>query len=332
VIPKELILAKLLEVVSKVTGLLLTRSQLRKQVELDVYRIKELSEAVNSTRGLNVSVSYDKDGLKIEQSDNATPEVRLVQRAAVREQVLQIERQRNVEKVLELSAQTIEAEEFKSEPTEEVSDDWLNSFFDKCQDFSDEQMQQLWARVLVGEISRPNSFSMRTLETLKVISKAEAQLFERFAQYALVEIFAGPYVHNYGRALVPVADRKGHAAGLSYDQITELVDAGLIGAGGELIQFSLQDFDFEWTQVYKWGSKAIVSKRSQKKPNGKIQFYKLTDVGKELLSIVEIKNHGPAETAISKGLEPCSATLELSDDWQLVEGNFEWKTTKLLIQ
>jgi hypothetical protein len=38
---------------------------------------------------------------------------------------------------------------------ENVEDDWIANFFDKCRLISDEQMQSLWARILAGEANSP---------------------------------------------------------------------------------------------------------------------------------------------------------------------------------
>ena len=40
---------------------------------------------------------------------------------------------------------------------------WTSSYSEAAQDISDEGMQELWARVLAGEVTRPGSTSVRTL-------------------------------------------------------------------------------------------------------------------------------------------------------------------------
>ncbi len=46
-------------------------------------------------------------------------------------------------------------------------------------------MQQLWARVLAGEITRQGPFSFRTLELIKNLSQQETELFQKISEFVL---------------------------------------------------------------------------------------------------------------------------------------------------
>lgn len=69
----------------------------------------------------------------------------------------------------------------KIKPKEEIRDD--NDFFwnaiehAKC--VSSEGMQELIAKILAGEYITPGSYSMHTLQTLKMLGKNELELFEK---------------------------------------------------------------------------------------------------------------------------------------------------------
>jgi len=58
---------------------------------------------------------------------------------------------------------------------ESISDDWLTNFFEKCRRISNEEMHNIWAQVLAGEVNKPGSFSARTINFLSTISPAEAK-------------------------------------------------------------------------------------------------------------------------------------------------------------
>jgi len=66
-----------------------------------------------------------------------------------------------------------------------IDPDWLNRFFNSVEDISNEQMQYLWGKILAGEIKKPNTFSMRTLNLLKNLTQNEADLFKRISPYIL---------------------------------------------------------------------------------------------------------------------------------------------------
>ena len=67
-------------------------------------------------------------------------------------------------------------EEF-SEDTE-MDNDWLNHLEEYAEKASSERMQDLWARVLAGEIRKPQSFSLMTLRFLSELDQKIATLFE----------------------------------------------------------------------------------------------------------------------------------------------------------
>src|SRR5690606_25427708 len=65
---------------------------------------------------------------------------------------------------------------------EPLDEDWKTRFFNIAEDISNEEMQSLWGKILAGEIKQPKSYSLRTLELLKNLSKEEAEVFTKFAQ------------------------------------------------------------------------------------------------------------------------------------------------------
>jgi hypothetical protein len=60
---------------------------------------------------------------------------------------------------------------------ENMEDDWITNFFDKCRIISDAEMQSLWAKVLAGEANSPGSYSKRTVNFLASLDKKDASLF-----------------------------------------------------------------------------------------------------------------------------------------------------------
>ena len=61
----------------------------------------------------------------------------------------------------------------------QVDHDWTARFFSDVQDVSSEQFQDLWAKVLAGEVERPRSTSIKTLGILRNLDKENADLFRR---------------------------------------------------------------------------------------------------------------------------------------------------------
>lgn len=74
----------------------------------------------------------------------------------------------------------IEGEMVSNEP---VSNDWTNRFFSIVEDISDETLHDIWGRILANEVKHPNSYSLRTLDLLRNITKEEAELFVKASQF-----------------------------------------------------------------------------------------------------------------------------------------------------
>ena len=94
----------------------------------------------------------------------------LAQRAERRLQ-MQTERQQiNLEKIM-LLAQDYCPEHVSAQ---DVDPDWFQQYCELVLDVSNGNMQQLWAKILAGEIASPGKFSLKTLHTLKRMSYKEA--------------------------------------------------------------------------------------------------------------------------------------------------------------
>lgn len=68
-------------------------------------------------------------------------------------------------------------------PVENMADDWIANFFDKCRIVSDEDMQNLWSRILAGEANSPGSFSRKTVNMLADMDKSDAVLFANLCRF-----------------------------------------------------------------------------------------------------------------------------------------------------
>ncbi|GFH88758.1 MULTISPECIES: DUF2806 domain-containing protein [Bacteroides] len=87
----------------------------------------------------------------------------------------------NVKSVVEKATlHFTEGEKVSDEP---VNTDWTNRFFSIVEDISDETLQDIWGRILAGEVKQPNSFSLRTLDLLRNVTKEEAELFVKASRF-----------------------------------------------------------------------------------------------------------------------------------------------------
>jgi len=115
------------------------------------------------------------------------------------------------------------------ESTPEISDDWLNSFREQASTKTSQEMQILFGKILAGEICRPASFSIRTVQIMGQLDSRTANLFRKLCSLA-ISLKLENVVLN-----VRVASLGGNAAqnslleyGLQFESLNILQEYGLI--------------------------------------------------------------------------------------------------------
>lgn len=86
------------------------------------------------------------------------------------------------------------------ETAKPVEEDWLNLYNSFAEKASSESLRDMWARVLAGEIRKPGSFSLSTLQFISVMDKETAE--------AIKEVFPwvvdGEYLLRESRDYLPI--------------------------------------------------------------------------------------------------------------------------------
>jgi hypothetical protein len=142
----------------------------------------------------------------------------LQRRALTRFIIEEAKKQGNIEAITEKAIPLLED---KSKP-QEMENDWVTNFFDKCRLISDADMQQLWARVLAGEANAPNSYSKRTVNFLSSLDKLDADVFTNLCTFQWL----------IGDEIVPIIVDHENAIyakhGIFFSSLTHLDSIGLI--------------------------------------------------------------------------------------------------------
>lgn len=139
----------------------------------DSYRIKKLTDVASSLISESNEVVITNESFELRLKENKI-EARAIE-AIVRDEVY---KQINLDSIVTKALQLIENKKNISE--EPVDIDWMRRFIHISKNISNEEMQNLWAQILSNEVSHPNSYSLRTLETLRTMSANEAKLYSRF--------------------------------------------------------------------------------------------------------------------------------------------------------
>lgn len=82
-------------------------------------------------------------------------------------------------------AEDILANDSQIPPERPIDDDWLFTWRDLAGKVSTEDLQRLWGGILAGEVKSPGTYSIRTLEFLRGLSKSEAEQISQLARYVV---------------------------------------------------------------------------------------------------------------------------------------------------
>lgn len=333
-IGKVLPIDKLIDVVSISVGRLSKTYFDKKDVETKAFEIKKLAEAraeemkiiANSvkenfqiTGGIDykaekIYISSPKEIIaKPEDLEISIPEeLELSERTTNRMDFQQNKRQLNIETVTAFAA-----DELINEPpidNNPIDEDWTTRFFNIVEDISNEEMQILWGKILAGEITHPKSYSLRTLEILKNISKEEAEVFMKFAQ---AKVISNDKHFIYNQDNGKFLEEK---FGITFSERLLMTELGLIASENNL-EFSLvPTLQDKHTIIFYYGSKGIVFYRGENVPKQPIKVLLLTKTGIELSKLISQKTDNEYIRKICLSFDHENVKIEYGDLIKLPNG------------
>ena len=130
-------------------------------------------------------------------------------------------RQDNIESITEKAIPQLTS----SSTPQDMDNDWIMNFFDKCRIVSDDDMQLLWARILSSEANSPGTFSRRTVNSLGSLDKSDAQLFIKLCGFVLL-LDNDPSSFVYDTQASIYNDQQ-----INYSSLAHLDDIGLVSFG-----------------------------------------------------------------------------------------------------
>ncbi len=252
---------KLIDVVSKAIGTIYEPRQIVRKAEAEAK-----AESIKEIEHAKTKAIIEGNTEKAEYLDKISN--RLVNK--------ETKRQKNIEEVVSTAGRILEAE--KDVSKEPVNPDWTTRFFDIVQDVSDDEMQFLWGQILAGEIKQPKSYSLRTLELLRNMTKEEAELFQKVAQFTLLQKDAFLFSSN------GVLEK----FGISYSTIAKLIEIGLLQPG----DFVTKNYPSEKTNDKKtgivYGNLVVIINQKASANTISIPIRLFTTPGKELARLISI--------------------------------------------
>lgn len=213
----------------------------------------------------------------------------LEDRSNKRERLESLRKQENIEAIMEKTFAFC-----ANKPIDKKPDlDWFNRYIKLAENVSNKTMQELWAKILAGELSRPGLYSLKALKVFRDMSIVDAKLLAKACSLAVkdsskknIRIISGSY-QQPGLINFFNKDRQQHVNlshfGLNYADILSLADNNLIfkqeSESSMMIKGETLNFFYN----------GLPLKLSCKKANIAIQFYKFTPIGTELANLITDK-------------------------------------------
>jgi len=252
-------LEKLIDAISKGIGDYRRPGQIRREADAKAYEIITLEKAKHIAHLHN----QELDQNFVDRMNN-----RIIER--------EIWKQQNIDAIILEAKKQLQNESVSDDPVEK---DWSIRFFNIVEDVAQEELQMIWAKILAGEVKKPKSFSLRTLELLKNLSMHEAKIFLKLANYAICSENVH-FIFSEDEEFL-----KTHS--ISVDNRLLLDEIGLINLSDLNFTFSLADEE-QSESILNFGTKKIIFTLTKANSHCRFNILPFTSIGIELLRLIQL--------------------------------------------
>lgn len=272
-------LKRLIEVISSGIGNVSKPYLIRKTADAKAYEIKVIADAMAESKKLLTHTEYEDGKVRVLAPEAQSEDfAALPHRVAARIQYKEQREQQNIEAVCANAAEELQKE--TTVPDGKPEPEWISRFFDISSGITSEELQYLWGRILAGEIKCPGSFSLRTLDVLRNLSRKEAENFVKLGNYILRSGEKVFYIDP--NAYIFTKD-----GGLTFLDILALKDAGLIFETE--LEFSFKPLGAGQMSNFIYGSLILLIERDKDTQKLRSGIGLLTRVGIELLQLLTMQ-------------------------------------------
>jgi len=202
------------------------------------------------------------------------------------------------------------ADDPQEPPIRNIEEDWLFSWREYAGRVGAEDLQRLWGSVLAGEIKSPGRYSIRTLEFLKTLSKAEAELISRLARYSI----DGRIARNQKVHL--------EAKGVSFGLLLKMQNMGIV-SGVEAVSlntiYKSVDKD-KFICPLRSNGKVLIIEHADATKTLQLEVYLLTEIGQQILGLGTFEADLEYLNLVGKHIITLGFTVNLCD-WRQVSEN-----------
>lgn len=241
----------------------------------------------SSSNFFKLAKKFVIDGALLPEDEHMLIEERTVKRA----RLTQLRKQKNIESIMHKTLGYCA----KFEIGQRTDFDWFNRYIALSEDVSNPTMQDLWAKILAGELTKPGSFSYKALKVFKEMSIYDAKLLAKACSLAVkdpnkknIRLISGTY-QKPGLLNMFSKQRQQHCNlshyGLNHADLLTLSENHLV-----YIQESESSL-INKGEALQFLYNGTVMKLIAKKSDVCIQFYKFTPLGTELAHLISDKSN-----------------------------------------
>lgn len=197
------------------------------------------------------------------------------------------QKQYNVESIINKSVKFLPPDKVVS--SKMPDQEWVLDFFDLCQNCSNEEVQEIWAKLLADKVDNPDAHSRRLMHTIKLLEVIEARIFNNLSQCFCELTLGGGDEElddlglNFGTVWVAgetvVIDEEEDAFKIDYDTCLTLEEIGLL---------SNKEYFGEDDLLSEIAFLQDGKKETYQLQNATISIFEFTKIGYELF---EVANH-----------------------------------------
>ena len=305
---------KLIDGMFKTFGKMYEPRHLKKMADAQSYQIKKIGEAMRENS--DIPIEYNSNGISLSNTDYDE----FVKRTQGRLAFEELRKQENIETVAGKALNLLDGK--PSIESEEADPDWLLRFFNSVEDISNEEMQDIWAMLLAGEIQQPGAYSLRTLEALRNLSPQEAKIFQEISKHCLCSDGGASLIINNAEILKKEL--------IPYGKIMLLEECGLVNGNGLLLlteKISKNRKALLWNDNY-----TIIAYSHDEEIDVSFNIYPLTQIGKELMRIIGYSMDKQETIDIANGLSKQynNVEIEVHSIVEMTETNIRYNNENLL--
>lgn len=90
-----------------------------------------------------------------------------------------------------------------------MDNDFFWNTLEHAKTISNEEMQELVAKIIAGEYNQPGTYSMSTLQTIKMLGKIELELFERICSLCINKVLIPKEIFSLPESVKPILNHIG---------------------------------------------------------------------------------------------------------------------------